>query len=140
MGAKQKLLKSHIKSKKITYNWHEPKLSILESAISRGDRRMGRVILKAFELGCKFDGWGEHFKFEMWMKAFEETGLDIHFFTSRKRSYDEILPWDHIDSGVTKEFLISENERSKECDTTKNCREECSCCGVASAWGGVCNV
>lgn len=135
---KQNELKSAIKSKRIRYNWHDNKTSYLEGVFARGDRRLCDVIIKAVENGCKFDGWGEHFKFDTWMKTFEELGIDPDFYTARERSYDEILPWEHIDIGVTKEFFIRENERAKAAQTTPNCRQQCSGCGVASFGTGVC--
>jgi radical SAM family uncharacterized protein len=138
MKVRQKLLKDSIKSKKVTYNWHEPKLSLMEGVVSRGDRRMGKVLLKAFKLGCRFDAWYEHFRYDLWMKAFEECGMNTEFYTSRKREYNEILPWDHIDIGITKEFFIKENDNSKNEATTQNCREKCSACGITAAWGGYC--
>lgn len=135
---KQNTLKSAIKSKKIRYNWHDNKTSYLEGVFSRGDRRLCEVIIKAVENGCKFDGWGEHFKFDTWMQTFDELGIDPDFYTARERSYDEILPWEHIDIGVTKEFFIRENEKAKKAETTKNCREQCAGCGVSRFKTGVC--
>jgi len=105
--------------KGVTFNYHGTKTSVLEAVFARGDRRVSKVLVRAFELGCKFDGWTEHFKYDAWMKAFEETGIDKCFYTIRERSYDEILPWDMIDCGVTKEFLMKENERAKKEETTK---------------------
>lgn len=134
---KQKILRENIRSKKITLNYHESKLSVLEGVFARGDRRLGRVLEKASEAGCMFDGWSEHFSYEKWEKAFEECGINPADYT-RAREYDETLPWDIIDVGVTKEFLINESEKAKRGETTKNCREGCSGCG-ASIWeGGVC--
>ncbi len=135
---KQNELKSSIKSKRIRYNWHDNKTSYLEGVFARGDRRLGEVIIKAVENGCKFDGWGEHFKFDTWMKTFDELGIDPDFYTSRERSYEEVLPWEHIDIGVTKKFFMRENERAKAATTTPNCRQQCSGCGIASFGTGVC--
>lgn len=135
---KQNELKSSIKSKRIRYNWHDNKTSYLEGIFARGDRRLGEVIIKAVENGCKFDGWGEHFKFDTWMKTFDELGIDPDFYTSRERSYEEVLPWEHIDIGVTKKFFMRENERAKAATTTPNCRQQCSGCGIASFGTGVC--
>ncbi|MCH5210093.1 MAG: TIGR03960 family B12-binding radical SAM protein [Oscillospiraceae bacterium] len=135
---KQNELKSAIKSRRIRYNWHDNKTSYLEGVFARGDRRLCNVIIKAVENGCKFDGWGEHFKFDTWMQSFEELGIDPDFYTVRERSYDEVLPWEHIDVGVSKEFLIRENEKAKEAKTTPHCREQCSGCGVKSFGAGVC--
>lgn len=135
---KQDLLKSSIKSKRIRYNWHDNKTSYLEGVFARGDRRLSRVILRAVEKGCKFDGWGEHFRFDLWMETFEELGIDPDFYNLRERSYEEVLPWDHIDIGVTKLFLMKENEKAKAAETTPHCREKCSGCGAAVWKTGVC--
>ena len=135
---KQNTLKSAIKSKRIRYNWHDNKTSYLEGVFARGDRRLSEVIIKAVEKGCKFDGWGEHFKFDVWMQTFDELGIDPNFYTARERSYEEVLPWDHIDIGVTKNFLMRENEKAKQSVTTPNCRQKCAGCGVKSFGTGVC--
>lgn len=135
---KQNTLKSAIKSKRIRYNWHDNKTSYLEGVFARGDRRLSKVIIKAVENGCKFDGWGEHFKFDVWMQTFDELGIDPNFYTARERSYEEVLPWDHIDIGVTKNFLMRENEKAKQSVTTPNCRQKCAGCGVKSFGTGVC--
>ena len=135
---KQNTLKSAIKSKRIRYNWHDNKTSYLEGVFARGDRRLSEVIIKAVENGCKFDGWGEHFKFDVWMQTFDELGIDPNFYTARERSYEEVLPWDHIDIGVTKNFLMRENEKAKQSVTTPNCRQKCAGCGVKSFGTGVC--
>ena len=135
---KQKLIKDSIPSKRIRYTYHDNQTSYLEGVFSRGDRRLCKSIIKAVELGCKFDGWGEFFDFDKWMQAFSETGIDPDFYTARERSYDEVLPWDHIDVGVTKEFLINENEKAKDASTTPHCRLECSKCGAQRFKTGVC--
>ena len=135
---KQNLLKDSIKSKRIRYSWHDNKTSYLEGVFSRGDRRLSKVIIKAVEKGCKFDGWDEHFKFDVWLEAFKECGIDPDFYNLRERSYDEVLPWDHIDIGVTKNFFIRENEKAKKAETTPQCREKCSGCGVSRWKTGVC--
>ncbi|QHI73756.1 TIGR03960 family B12-binding radical SAM protein [Aminipila terrae] len=116
--------------KGVTFNYHGTETSILEAVFARGDRRVSKVLIRAFELGCKFDGWTEHFKYDAWMKAFDETGVDKEFYTTRERSYDEILPWDIIDCGVTKEFLIRENEKAVKEETTQDCRKGCVGCGM----------
>ena len=118
----------HIKG--VTFNYHETKTSVLEAVFARGDRRVGRALERAHELGCKFDGWTEHYNHELWMKAFEETGTDIAFYNYRERSYDEILPWDIIDPLVTREFLMRENEKAKAAQTTADCRQGCAGCGI----------
>lgn len=128
---KSRLLKNSIKDKKITYNWHDPQLSLLEAVIARGDRRVGEVLIKAWEKGCRFDSWGEHFKFERWMEAFEDCGLDPSFYANRRRDVNEVLPWDHIDVGVTKKFLIKESQKALRGELTINCSQGCSACGAA---------
>lgn len=135
---KQKYLKEKLRKKNITFNWHNPKLSILEGIFSRGDRRLGKVLLKAWEMGCRFDGWNEHFKYETWMKAFDETGLEPMFYTGRKRKLDEVLPWDFIDIGVSTSFFKKEYEKALREETTPNCRQKCTGCGAASFERGVC--
>jgi len=135
---KQKLLKVKIKNKSISYNWHDSELSFLEAVFSRGDRRLGKVLVKAWEKGCKFDGWGEHFKYKVWMEAFEECGVDPHFYANRERKIDEVFPWDHIDIGVTKDHLIKEYQKSVRGELTSNCRTSCTGCGVGVFEGGVC--
>ncbi len=134
---KQVALKEEINSKFIKYNWHESTLSVLEGVFARGDRRLSKVIELAVKKGCKFDGWDEFFLADKWEEAFREAGLSPEFYR-RERSYDEILPWDKIDIGVTKEFLMKENENAKKAIVTPNCREKCSGCGAACFKGGVC--
>ena len=135
---KQKLLVDSIKTKKIKVSWHNPNVSLIEAVLARGDRRLSDVIYTAWKNGCKFDSWGEYFKFDVWIKAFEECGLDPEFYACRKREYDEIMPWEHMDYFVSKEFLIRENKRAREFKTTPHCREKCSACGVNKIIGGAC--
>ena len=133
---KQKLLCSHIRSRKITLATHQAHKSSLEAALARGDRRLADVIERAHYLGCRLDGWDETFDFDKWMQAFAACGLDPKFYSGRRREYDEVLPWDHIDYGVTKRFLISESEKARRSEASKNCREACMGCGVNSLDGG----
>jgi len=133
---KQMFLKEQIKNRYVSYNWHDSSLSILEGIVARGDRRLSSVIAEAHRLGAKFDSWHEHFRPDIWYDAFKNTGIDPDFYNTRERSYDEILPWDHIDVGVSKEFLIKESEKAKRGETTNNCREKCSNCGILGAFGG----
>lgn len=135
---KQYFVKDAISRKQVKFNFHEPDLSVLEGVIARGDRRVVNVIVKAWELGAKFDGWNDLFKYGIWERAFEETGLSMDFYANRERSYDEILPWDHISIGVPKNFFISEMEKAKNEIVTPNCREKCAACGANSFGGGVC--
>lgn len=134
---KQRLLRGEIRSKKIRYIWHDNKTSYLEGVFARGDRRLAAVIAQAVKNGCKFDGWDEYFQFDAWMESFRQCGIDPDFYL-RAREYDEVLPWDHIDVGVTKEFFIRENERAKKAQTTPNCREQCAGCGANTFKAGVC--
>lgn len=134
---KQTLLKKSITSKRIRYNWHDNKVSYMEGVFARGDRRLAKAVERAVELGCKFDAWNDYFLYDEWMKAFEDTGIDPDFYL-RERRYDECLPWDHIDVGVTKAFFMKENEKAKKAETTPNCREKCAGCGAASFGTGVC--
>jgi len=127
---KQMLLKDSITTKKINYTWHDARVSFIEAVLAKGDRRLSKTIVEAYNLGQKFDAWSEHFSFERWMKAFENTNVYPEFYANRKMEFDEILPWDIIDIGVSKEFLIRENEKSRKEITTPNCREKCSGCGV----------
>ncbi|MCT4585005.1 MAG: TIGR03960 family B12-binding radical SAM protein [Peptostreptococcaceae bacterium] len=117
-------------NRNIRYMYHDRFTSFLEAVIARGDRRLGKVIYTAFKKGAKFDGWEEHFNFEIWKEAFEEENVSMEFYANRKREYDEIFPWDIFDVGVSKEFLIRENENAKQAKVTPNCREKCSGCGV----------
>lgn len=136
---KQRYLRDKITNKKVKFNYHDAETSFLEGVIARGDRRVAPLIHKAWELGCKFDGWQEYFDFEKWMAACEATGIDPSFYANRKREYDETLPWDFIDIGVRKEFLKSENEASKNEKTTHDCRQSCVGCGVNAGFiGGEC--
>ena len=131
LSEKQQFLKSQIHNRHIKYSYHESDVSVLEGIFARGDRRLCAVLIRAHELGCKLDGWNECFNMELWKKAFADCKIDMDFYL-RQRSHDEILPWDIIDIGITKEFLISEDNKAKEALTTPNCREKCSACGAAS--------
>ena len=129
---------SQLNQKSIKYNWHEADVSVLEGIFARGDRKVGQVILKAYEKGCIFDAWSEFYKNDIWMSAFEECGVDIDFYTTRERPLDEIFPWDFIDCGVTKEFLKKEWENAMAEQVTLNCKERCNGCGAARFGGGIC--
>jgi len=136
---KQSYLKSKLKHKNISYNYHDSKTSFLEGVFARGDRRLSDVLIKAFEKGCKFDGWQEHFLYDKWMEALDECGVDPAFYTNRKREYDEILPWDHIEVGVSKKYLMNESEKAREEKLTHDCRLGCTGCGINNGFiGGVC--
>ncbi len=136
--AKQDHLLKSVKSKKISVSYHQNNTSFLEGVFARGDRKLCAVLEKAVEKGVEFDGWDECFKFDLWLEAFNECGVDPEFYSSRKREYDEIMPWDHLDYGVTKNFLINENKLAHSAVTTKNCREQCAGCGATCFGEGVC--
>ncbi|MCR5481868.1 MAG: TIGR03960 family B12-binding radical SAM protein [Clostridia bacterium] len=128
---KHNYLSSKLKPVKgVIFNYHDTETSGLEAVFARGDRRLGEVLISAFHNGCKFDSWTEHFNFEGWKKAFEETGIDPLFYSCRERSYDEVLPWSLIDGYISEEFLKSENEKAKKAITTPDCRHYCVGCGM----------
>ncbi len=135
---KQELLKENVNTKKINIGWNDPRMSFLEGVFARGDRRLSKVIFNAYRLGCKFDSWDDQFDFEKWLLAFSQAGLDPAFYANRKRSFNEVFPWDHMDYGVPKSFFEKENKRAHEGLTTPNCREKCNACGAAKLTGGVC--
>ena len=138
MLRRQALLKEHIKSRKITFNYHENRTSFLEGVFARGDRRLGAVLEEAYKSGCRFDGWDEFFDLDKWMSAFNKCGIDPAFYTARIRSFSEIFPWDHIDFAISKEFLIRESKLAHEGKTTPNCRQKCAMCGANVFREGVC--
>lgn len=140
LKAKQKHLLESIPSKKIKVSYHETPTSLLEGVLARGDRRLSAVIYSAFKDGCKFDSWDEHFKFASWMKAFEENNLDPYFYTQRKREFSEVLPWDHLDYGISRKFLEKENLKAHENKTTPHCRIKCAGCGTNRLNGGHCDA
>lgn len=136
--AKQKHLIASISSRKISVKYHDSTTSVLEAAFARGDRRLGQVMLNAFEKGCIFDGWGDQFRYEKWVEAFEECGIEMSFYANRRRNYEEILPWSHLDYAVSEKFLQKEHTNAITEITTKNCRQECSSCGANKLVGGAC--
>jgi radical SAM family uncharacterized protein len=139
---KQHLLRAkfneQLNRKSIKYNWHEAELSVLEGVFARGDRRVSKVIYDAYKAGCLYDSWSEHFKYDLWEKAFDDNHIDMDFYTSRERVKEEILPWDFIDAGVTKDFLWREYNRAMNAKVTPNCRMACANCGAKVFEGGVC--
>lgn len=139
INRRQKLLLDSVKSKRyISVSYHNYRISILEAALAKGDRRLGAVIKRAWERGCKFDGWDEMYRYDEWVKAFEDVGADIDFYAHRPMAYDETAPWDHLDYMIDKSFFVRENKRAKDGMTTKSCREQCSGCGVNRAAGREC--
>ena len=139
---KAKIVKNEIRSqlnqRSIKYSWHEPDVTILEGFLARGDRRCAEVILSAYQKGAMYDAWSESFHYDIWKEAFKETGIDPDFYTLRERDTEEILPWDFIDAGVSKEFLVREWNRAHKETVTPNCRQKCAGCGVRQYGGGVC--
>lgn len=140
LKAKQKHLLESIPSRKVKVSYHETPTSLLEGVLARGDRRLCRVLLDAYRLGCKFDSWDDRFRFDAWMKAFEMNGIDPYFYTQRKREFSELLPWDHLDFGVSKKFLENENKKAHENKTTPHCRMKCAGCGANMLNGGHCDA
>ncbi len=131
-------IKGQLNQKSIKYNWHEADISVLEGVFARGDRKIADVIERAYEKGCIFDAWSEFFQGELWMDAFDELGIDIDFYTTRKRELEEIFPWDFLDCGVSKEFLKREWKKALEETVSPNCRAKCQGCGANRFGGGVC--
>ena len=139
---RQRYLRSKINEqlnrKSINYSWHEAELTELEGVFARGDRKVAAAIYHAYKAGCLYDSWSEHFDYDKWMKAFEECDIDMEFYNCRERSEEEIFPWDFIDVGVTKSFLLREYKRAKGEKVTPNCRQACANCGAKNFGGGVC--
>ena len=135
---KQKHLRDCIKSRKISVSLHNAGTSLIEAVLARGDRRVGEVIYAAWKKGCKFDGWDEYFDFEKWKEAFNECGVTPDFYAYRKREYDEIMPWEHIDLGISKKFLAHQDELAHKSISTPNCRQKCAGCGATVFGEGIC--
>ena len=135
---KQSLLKDTVSSRKISLSYHDSSTSFLEGVLARGDRRLCNVIERAWKSGCKFDSWSECFELDNWLQAFQKENIDPTFYANRKREYGEILPWSHLDYGVTEDFLIKENQLAHLESTTPNCREKCAACGANCYGEGVC--
>ncbi len=131
-------MKEQLNYKSIRYNWHDADTTILEGIFARGDRKLSKSIYDAYKKGCVYDAWSEYFKNDIWLQVFEENGVDIAFYTSRERNEDEIFPWDFIDIGVTKNFLLREYKKAKDEKETMNCKQGCSGCGAATFQTGVC--
>jgi radical SAM family uncharacterized protein len=127
---KQALLRREVRGHGLKLNLNKPQETMMESWLSRGDRRLGEVILEAYNNGAKFDGWWEHFNYQAWIDAFEKCGLSTEFYTHRERKGDEVLPWDHIDSAVKKSFMLEDYQMSKEGETRVDCRDQCFACGI----------
>lgn len=135
---KHRILRDAVTSKKISLKYHHSDASVLEAVFARGDRRLSQVIYKAFQKGCTFDSWDDQFHYDRWMEAFKECGLDPAFYANRRRSFDEVLPWSHLDYCVSEAFLQRENKKAHEASVTKNCRMQCAGCGANTLVGGKC--
>lgn len=134
----KKGIMEQLNQKSIKYNWHEADVSVLEGVFARGDRKVARAILEAYKRGCMFDSWSEYFHNDVWLSSFEDCGLDIGFYTTRERADDEIFPWDFLDCGVTREFLLREWKKAQTETVSPNCRSQCQGCGAKRFGGGVC--
>jgi len=126
------MVRNSIKDRKVVFNYHDADLSYIEAIFARGDRRLSELLIKAWEKGCKFDGWSEFFKYDLWLEALEESHVDGEFYANRYRELDEVFPWDFIDSGVSKEFLIREYKKAIHGKTTDDCRNGCRACGITN--------
>lgn len=135
---KQKLLGKSISSGKIRYNWHEAKVSRIEAIFARGDRRLSKALEIAYKNGQIFDGWDEYFSYDRWIDSVKESGLDPDFYACKKYEYEDVLPWQHIDCGVTQAFLVSEAKKALEEVTTPDCLSKCSACGAAKFGSSLC--
>ncbi len=134
----KKGIMEQLNQKSIKYNWHEADVSVLEGVFARGDRRIAPVILAAYRRGCLFDSWSEYFKNDVWLQCFEDCGVDIGFYTTRERADDEIFPWDFIDCGVTRQFLLREWKKAQEGIVSPNCQTQCQGCGAGTFQCGIC--
>jgi radical SAM superfamily enzyme YgiQ (UPF0313 family) len=131
LSVKQQAIRTGLKKAGVHLSWQDPMVSLLEGVLSRGDRRLSKAIEQAWQLGCRFDAWSEHFSYQRWEEAFARAGLDPHFYASRRRDFDELLPWAHIDTGVTSAFLKTEHERAMSGQETPNCSHSgCNACGL----------
>ena len=138
--AKVNLLRENIKAKNVVYNWHDPQTSYIEATLSRGDRRMGKVIENVWRSGGRLEAWTDYFSFDRWMQAFDDAGVDPTFYAHRERCKDEVMPWDVVDVGVRKEHLWHEKEQCYRSELSPDCRKQCSACGAAKLLkGGRCD-
>ena len=135
---KQKHLLQSVTTRKISVSYHDAEVSFLEAVLARGDRRLCKAVEAAWHSGCTFDGWDERFSLDKWLAAFESCGIDPAFYANRRRAFDEVLPWEHLDYGVDKSFFIKQNQLAREGETTPNCREKCAGCGATCFKEGLC--
>jgi radical SAM family uncharacterized protein len=134
--AQQETLKENLRGPGLKLNWSNYQETLLETVLSRGDRRLGAAIHRAWQLGARFDGWSDQFKIEAWRQAFRESDIEVGFYVWRQRSLDEVFPWDHIDAGVSKRYLIRDYQASLRGETRLDCREQCYACGILTAFPG----
>ena len=135
---KQQHLLHSVKSRKISVSYHDSRISFLEAVFAKGDRRLAPVLCEAYRRGCFFDGWDEQFHFDTWMEVFRDLGVDPAFYANRTIAEDEITPWEHLDYGVTKQYLIREYHKAREAKTTQPCNRSCAGCGANHLLGGPC--
>ncbi|MBQ1242545.1 MAG: B12-binding domain-containing radical SAM protein, partial [Oscillospiraceae bacterium] len=135
-----KLLREAINTKSVTYNWHDSATSFMEAVLARGDRRLCRVMETAWRKGEKLSAWEDYFSLDRWLEAFDECGIDPHFYANRVREKDELMPWSMISSGVSEKYLWLERERAYKGETTPDCRTKCNGCGANHLVGGKCDV
>lgn len=131
-------VKAQLNRKSMKYNWHEADVTLIEGVLARGDRRLSKVLVHVYEHGGIFDAWSEFFDYDRWLNAFAETGIDPAFYTTRVREEEELFPWDFIDAGISKSFLLREWHQAQKGVVTPNCRQQCSGCGASQFQGGVC--
>lgn len=131
-------IKAQLNQKSIRYRYHDPDESVLEGVLARGDRKVADLVEAVYKKGAIFDSWTEQFDLQKWKDAFEEIGMDPYFYTFRERDEEELFPWDFIDIGVTKQFMLREWKRAKEAVVTPNCKQQCSGCGASRFGGGIC--
>ena len=128
---RQQLLRNALnRLKGVDFKYHAPDISYIEAVFARGDRRLGEALERAWRLGCRMDGWSDQFRYDLWLRAFEECGLDPDFYATRERPLDEVFPWDHLDCGVTKEYLLREWAKARRAECTRDCRKGCTGCGM----------
>ena len=137
---KVKLLREAINARNVTYNWHDAETSEIECILSRGDRRLGKVIEEVWRSGARLEAWSDFFNYDRWVNALSRCGVDASFYTTRERGEDEVMPWDHIDMGVTKAHLRREYDRAFEGVLSPDCRAGCVGCGAKKLTGGACDV
>ena len=131
---KHSLLQQNLQRGATQISWHDTRISLLEAVLSRGDRRLGAVIQRAWQLGARFDGWSDQFRAEAWRRAFGDANLDPAFYVWRTRPLDEVLPWDHLDAGVSRKYLVRDYQASLRGETRPDCRAQCHACGILTAF------